>query len=132
MRAMRFRHYVEIVLAASTLVSAKVASLPTSAPGWGPPTGSVSLTGGRSISLSDKAIRLTLDQRHNNRHVRFPTENRPVSRTINDVKPETQPGRFHAAGSAPAGPSPFAFRGFLSIRPASKGGSGCARDRAAH
>lgn len=80
--------YVETVLAASTLVSADVSGTPTPAPAAGTSTGSVSLTGGTSVSVSGKAIRLTVDQGTAADHVLFPTENPPVAHTVTEVRDE--------------------------------------------
>ncbi|HET6968193.1 MAG TPA: phage tail sheath subtilisin-like domain-containing protein, partial [Ornithinibacter sp.] len=86
--------YVERVLAASTLVTADVTGAPAPAPGAGTSTGAVALTGGTNVNVSGKAIRLSVDQGPATDHVLFPTENPPVSHTVNEVKAE-----INAAGS---------------------------------
>ncbi len=86
--------YVETALAASTLVTAEVSGTPAPAPGQGTSTGSVAVTGSTSVTVSGKAIRLTVDQGTTTDYVLFPTENPPVAHTVNDVKAE-----INAAGS---------------------------------
>ncbi len=80
--------YVETVLAASTLVSAEVSGTPAPVPGAGTSTGTVSLTGTTSVTVSGKALRLTVDQGTTTDYVLFPTEDPPVAHTVNDVKTE--------------------------------------------
>ncbi|MEO7069232.1 MAG: phage tail sheath subtilisin-like domain-containing protein [Nostocoides sp.] len=80
--------YVETVLAASTLVTADVTGVAAPAPGAGASTGSVALTGATSLTVSGKAIRLSVDQGSAADYVLFPTENPPVAHTVNDVKAE--------------------------------------------
>ncbi len=80
--------YVETVLAASTLVTADVTGAPAPAPAAGASTGTVSVTGTTNVSVSGKAIRLSVDQGPATDYVLFPTENPPVSHTVNEVKAE--------------------------------------------
>ncbi len=80
--------YVETVLAASTLVTADVTGVPAPAPGAGTSTGTVAVTGATSVTVSGKAIRLSVDQGPATDYLLFPTENPPVAHTVNDVKAE--------------------------------------------
>lgn len=80
--------YAERVLAASSLVTADVTGTAAPAPGAGSSTGTVAVTGTTSVTVSGKAIRLSVDQGPATDYVLFPTENPPVAHTVNDVKAE--------------------------------------------
>ena len=83
--------YVGTVLRASTLVTATVSGTAAPAAGAGTSTGALSPA---NVSVSGKALRLSVDQGPATDHVLFPAESPPVSHTLAEVR-----DHINAAGS---------------------------------
>jgi uncharacterized protein len=75
--------YVVGVLSASTLVTAAVSGAPAPAPSAGTSTGALTPA---SVTVTGKALRLSVDQGPANDLVFFPTEDPPVSHTLAQVR----------------------------------------------
>jgi len=75
--------YVVSVLNASTLVTAEVSGVPAPAPGSGTSTAAIAPG---ALTVTGKAVRLSVDQGPATDYVLFPTESPPVSHTLTNVR----------------------------------------------